>query len=303
MGADSSRRLADIMRGAIRELRPIPTGVDPVLAPLPGIRAVVFDLYGTLFISEAGDIASGSDTSVAAESAMSITPELEGLLRHHRESRTPAELAAAFREAVAVEHASRSPAEPYPEVVAERLWAGILGILEEDALAFAAAWEASTNKVAAMPGAGELLRALRAAGFQLGIVSNAQAYTPPLFPLLLGDTIEGFGFDPGLVLFSWREGLGKPSPALFDSLVGSLATKGLGPEQAIFVGNDMLKDMYPARRAGLRTCLFAGDRRSLRLRSDDPRCAFTPDAVVVSLDQLPRVVGAPAPSRSSGGSA
>jgi putative hydrolase of the HAD superfamily len=286
-GGANSSGLEEIMRGAAAELTPIPTDYEPILRPIPGIRAVLFDLYGTLFVSEAGDIALGADSSAAGEGA---ARELAALLKRHRVAGSPEALGAAFRKAVAAEHAARSGEDPYPEIVAERIWSALLGIPEAEALLFAAAWEAATNKVAPMPGAAGVLRRLRSAGFVLGIVSNAQAYTPPLFSILLGATIEEFGFDPELIRFSWREGVGKPSGRLFDSVRASLAGKGMAPSQALFVGNDMLKDMYPARRSGLRCCLFAGDRRSLRLRPEDPRCAFEPDAAVLSLDQLPQIL-------------
>jgi putative hydrolase of the HAD superfamily len=55
----------------------------------------------------------------------------------------------------------------------------------------------------------------------------------------------------------------------------------------------MLNDIYPARKAGFKTALFAGDQRSLRMRSDDPRCRdLTPDLVVTDLGQLIAVIGA-----------
>lgn len=285
--ADPAVRLQAIMRGSAADLEPLPTGYAPILRPIPDIRAVLFDLYGTLFISEAGDIALGADSP--GEGAAG---ELSALLENYRLKRSAGELGAAFRAAAAAEHAARAAEDQHPEIVAERIWSALLGIPEAEALLFAAAWEAATNKVAPMPGAAEVLRRLRAAGFVLGIVSNAQAYTPPLFPVLLGGTIEEFGFDPELIRFSWREGVGKPSGRLFSSVRASLAEKGIAPGQALFVGNDMLKDLYPARRAGLRGCLFAGDRRSLRLRPDDPRCSFEPDAAILSLDQLPQIVGA-----------
>ena len=44
------------LRDFCRPLQPIPTGVEPVLKELPGIRAVVFDVYGTLLISGSGDV-------------------------------------------------------------------------------------------------------------------------------------------------------------------------------------------------------------------------------------------------------
>ena len=49
----------------------------------------------------------------------------------------------------------------------------------------------------------------------------------------------------------------------------------------------MLNDILPARSAGFQTALFAGDRRSLRLRRDDPRCTnLKPDMILTDLFQF-----------------
>lgn len=275
--------LSDAVRGCVKPMEPIGTGIPCRLPELPGIRAVIFDIYGTLLISETGDIA-------AAEDSLTVTPteELEELMQGLGITASLTGLEAAFSREVRFEHERMKPLEPYPEIEADRLWARILGLDGERSLLFAAAWEASVNKAWAMPSAAETLRSLRSRGYLLGIVSNAQAYTLPLFPLLLGDTLEGFAFEKDLSLFSWQEGRGKPSPRLFADLVAALGKRGLSPGDALIVGNDMLKDMASSREAGLRTCLFAGDRRSLKLRKDDPRCDFEPDAVVTDLGQLLR---------------
>ena len=47
--------------------------------------------------------------------------------------------------------------------------------------------------------------------------------------------------------------------------------RGFPAERVLFVGNDMLNDVAAAAAVGLRTALFAGDQRSLRLREKDPR--------------------------------
>jgi putative hydrolase of the HAD superfamily len=53
------------------------------------------------------------------------------------------------------------------------------------------------------------------------------------------------------------------------------------------VGNDMLNDIYPAKKLGFQTALFAGDARSLRLRTDDPRCRnLSADLILTDLEQL-----------------
>jgi putative hydrolase of the HAD superfamily len=66
-----------------------------------------------------------------------------------------------------------------------------------------------------------------------------------------------------------------------------LARREIPPSEAIYVGNDMLNDVWAASQAGFRTAWFAGDARSCRRREDDPRCrSLRPDLVLTSLLQL-----------------
>jgi putative hydrolase of the HAD superfamily len=44
-------------------LEPKPTGISDHLVTLENIRAVVFDVYGTLFVSGSGDISIASEMS------------------------------------------------------------------------------------------------------------------------------------------------------------------------------------------------------------------------------------------------
>src|SRR5690606_29787077 len=53
---DMQDAIATIIRQLAAPLTPIPTGEGPVLRRLEGVRAVLFDVYGTLFISASGDI-------------------------------------------------------------------------------------------------------------------------------------------------------------------------------------------------------------------------------------------------------
>jgi putative hydrolase of the HAD superfamily len=58
------------------------------------------------------------------------------------------------------------------------------------------------------------------------------------------------------------------------------------------LGNDMRNDIVPAARTGFQTVLFAGDARSLRLRSESPECkALRPNAIVTHLAQLCGLMG------------
>jgi putative hydrolase of the HAD superfamily len=66
---------------------------------------------------------------------------------------------------------------------------------------------------------------------------------------------------------------------------------GFESNEILFVGNDMLKDIYPAKEMGMQTALFAGDSRSLRLRQEDPRLQnLTPDYIVNSLEQIMGII-------------
>jgi putative hydrolase of the HAD superfamily len=49
----------------------------------------------------------------------------------------------------------------------------------------------------------------------------------------------------------------------------------------------MLNDIYPSKKAGFKTALFAGDNRSLRLRTDDLKCSnLSADLVITDLIQI-----------------
>ena len=53
----------------------------------------------------------------------------------------------------------------------------------------------------------------------------------------------------------------------------------------------MLNDIMPAQQLGMRTALFAGDARSLRLRLEDPRVeGVRPDVVLTELIHLSECV-------------
>jgi len=290
--ADLVARIRDLSA----ELRPEPTGVTPRLTPLQGIRAVLFDIYGTLMISASGDIGTdsasspGDDAFRTAFASVGIDP---GLLRDTSG-------AGLLEDAVRSDHSARRAAgTEYPEVDILVIWQRVLDSLPGGAVRLpprelerlALEYECRSNPVWPMPGLAELLRGLRTAGMHLGLVSNAQFYTPLLFDAFAEAPLQQLGFDPTLCLFSYRRLEAKPSTALYREAIAGLARLGCGPGQALYLGNDMLKDIWPAASCGLRTALFAGDARSLRLRDDDRRCRETePDLVLTDLRQLLRVL-------------
>jgi putative hydrolase of the HAD superfamily len=240
------------------------------------------DIYGTLFISASGDI--GSAGPLNRRSA-----QLDQLLSRYGHSISAEEVLKRLHRTIRSFHdASRGQGVDYPEVVIETVWEKVLAFDDTQRLRkFAIEFEMIMNPVWPMPGLEKLLEHCRNNGIALGIISNAQFFTPYLFEWLLQATPVQLGFDAELIWYSYRNGCAKPSPALFQMARRMLATRGIAHEHVAFIGNDMRNDIRPAQQAGFQTILFAGDSRSLRLRSDDPLCKdLAPDRMIIDLNQL-----------------
>ena len=260
--------------------------------PLPRApRAVLFDIYGTLFVSASGDVGTAAGRSRAELFFRAIelatgAPPSPG---------TAELLETAYYSAIARSHeTSRAAGSTYPEVDILSIWHGLLASLETDSTSgpmdierLSLAFELSSNPVWPMPGATELVAKLAEGRVRLGIVSNAQFYTRLLFPALIGESLSDLGFEPALMSFSYEHEIAKPDPALFARPLAALRDAGIDSTEVVYVGNDMLNDVATAARAGCMTVLFAGDERSLRVREGDDRVGeIQPDSVIMLLSDL-----------------
>jgi putative hydrolase of the HAD superfamily len=251
----------------------------------PGFRAraVLFDVYGTLFISKAGDI------GVAKREAEKCLEEISLLFQNYGvKEDAPSVLDKFFDEIQGEKDSLREGGVEYPEVVIEDIWKKVLKIDDREKMRrLAIEYELIVNPVYPMPNLKEMLSACRKRHILMGIISNAQFYTPHLFSALLDGTLEDLGFKNELLFFSYRLGYGKPSVDVFERAAGELEGQGVPREQALYVGNDMRKDICPAKEAGFQTALFAGDARSLKLGENDARCGdIVPDIVITDLLQI-----------------
>ncbi|MFW6293565.1 MAG: HAD family hydrolase [Spirochaetota bacterium] len=297
-----STPLAPISPDLPHDLRPL---VGRALPRPP--RAILFDVYGTLVVSGSGDVGAaahaatdpgtpaatgtGSPFLRAFEiaSGTSLPPGAEQTMRR------------TYHDAIARSHlASKSAGIAHPEVDITRIWRAVLEELAREGLEpapvdvqlLAIAYETLANPAWPMPGALSLLELLRGSEPAMGIVSNAQFYTERMIRALFGSTPRELGFDPALIAYSYEAGRAKPDPALFDTPLAELERRGIDSTQTVYVGNDMRNDVAAARSRECMTVLFAGDRRSLRLRRDSPGMeSVRPDAVAPSLDALPGILG------------
>ncbi len=139
--------------------------------------------------------------------------------------------------------------EEYLERFAERLFRR-LGVRGGVARAHAAAiWELlGPTSLVPYPEVGEVLGALRRAGYRLAIVSN--------WPCGLGAFCRELGFGQLFehVLASAEVGYAKPDARIFLEACRRL---GVGPERVLHVGDTVAEDVEGARAAGVRPLLLA----------------------------------------------
>jgi len=266
----------------------IPSGALKEGAPKNTIKAILFDVYGTLFISRAGDI------SIARQESGYKMAKIVDLLRRYRLKKEPEPFLDEFFGAIERKKDElRSRGIDYPEVDIKEIWQTITGFEDNELVRrFAIEYELVVNPLYPMPRAEELLALCKEKRIPMGIISNAQFYTLHLFSSLMGGNLEDLGFSRALLFFSYVSRYCKPSLILFERAAEALAKCGIAIENALYIGNDMLKDICPAQKTGFQTALFAGDGRSLNMREDDERIrGVSPDMVVTDFSQIMEFVG------------
>ncbi len=262
----------------------IPTEAIPKGSPKSRIEVILFDVYGTLFISGAGDI------GIAKRESGQNRSKLDDLLRKYSLEKTPRTLLNEyFNEIEQRKDKLRNQGIDYPEVDIENVWKNVTGFEDKCTIKkFAIEFELIVNPVCPMPHTEELLSCCKKKRIPMGIISNAQFYTPYLFSSLLDVNLEGLGFVEEFVYFSYVHGYCKPSLFLFEMAAKNVEKSGIPRGNTLYVGNDMLKDICPAQKTGFQTALFAGDGRSLNMRDGDERVrGVSPDLVITDLSQIP----------------
>ena len=284
-------------------IRPIPTETQPNFRKDETIKAIILDIYGTMLISSSGDIdrteLSEKNLKTALDAAgIKITDGVDDVLNQILQD---------FEYTVRICHeAARKNNVPYPEIDILSVWKIILihsrrkKLIDYkddvDIMLLTCVFEFLSNHVYPMPELHYTIEELHKKSMPLGIVSNAQFYTPVLLNYYLNGLIslneKVRGFDKDLTVFSYKLGKGKPDPSLFEELIPTLKWKyGIIPSEVLFIGNDMLKDIYTSKQVGFKTALFAGDKRSLRMHENDKRTTgVKPDYIITEIKQLLEIV-------------
>ncbi|MEE9496863.1 MAG: hypothetical protein V3V39_10085, partial [Desulfobacterales bacterium] len=167
-------------------MSPLPTSITPGGGLVGKIQCVLFDIYGTLFISGSGDIS-------VARKASPLSQKLEHLVHKYDVGKTPQALVGELHDTIEIKHRQlRDNGIDYPEIEIDEIWQQILGIDDiQLTRKFAIEYELIVNPVYPMPHLESLLAACRQQNLAMGIISNAQFFTPLLFEWFLDTRMQG----------------------------------------------------------------------------------------------------------------
>jgi FMN phosphatase YigB (HAD superfamily) len=297
---------------------PAPPDLDrprarPSLTPLPEVRAVLWNVYGTLLHLAGGELWFEHPTPFVMTMALDKT--IQEFKMWGSMSRKPGQPSAymseIYAQVLAEQRSFPAGGERFPEVAADRIWeailkrllkkdykfdAGFYGSLNEFSRKVAYFFHASLQATACQPGAAETLRHCARSGLIQGLLAEGQCFT--LLQLQRGLAAQDPDLHLDQLIPSHRITLSaelrarKPSERLFRAALEPLRQEGLEMKEILHVGSRITQDVLPARRLGLRTALFAGDKASLQATAEqlkDPQSR--PDVLLTELTQLTQVLG------------
>ena len=230
-------------------------------------KAILFDINGTLV-----DI-------LTDEGLSEIYRSLSNYLGYHGIDIAPDKLRKEYF--ARMQRQKKESAEEFPEFDTVQLWQELileyLSEVEPDEAATMALQLAKMYRAISMftlkpyPGVIETL-ALLAERYRLGVLSDAQSAwaVPELKWAGLATFFE-------TVVVSGDLGYRKPDPRIFSL---ALEQMELSPEEVLFVGNDMYRDIYGAQMAKMKAVYFATNQGRSKHKGVEP------DYIIYNFDEL-----------------
>ena len=235
------------------------------------VKALIFDLYGTLINirTDEGD--------------PQVYVELSKFLSYNQVNLSPEELRGIYNEEI--QRQLRKSREQYPEVDVWRVFSFILSRHGSGRLDLGLAIQAarlyrslSRKYFEPFPGVYGMLVRLRDS-YPLVLLSDAQrCFSEPEITMLRLNWL----FDH--IYFSSDYGFRKPDPRYF-----SLPLKALGvsPEEAVYIGDNPFRDLFGAKKAGMKMILVRSEEQEYE--------GFRPDIRINEITELEGIIKELAP--------
>lgn len=267
-------------------------------------KAVLLDIYGTVITSSASSTdRERQDTFRKMRSYLKKTAKkfgLEKALKIASKKAPEKTLYEMMQEGIKEDHCkSERKGIKFPEVKIEKIWAKVLKrlgakgntkSLERDGKKVVNFYNSLHKKTRLYPGCKNALLRLRKKNILVGIVSNSQFYTEPMLERLFGKKDFEKVFT-GPKALSFKAGFSKPNPKLFEKALKKLKAQKIKPNETIYIGNDLLKDIWGSKNASptIKAVLFASD--CVKWNKNNPKVNKTKaDAVIWSWAELKEVV-------------
>ncbi|MFN9721182.1 MAG: HAD family hydrolase [Planctomycetota bacterium] len=292
---------------------PRPVSANPSVKPLPGIKAVLWDVYGTLIRISDGRFTVFPDEEARLQVALDKTIHEFNMWNHmYRKPGPPWQsMIGLYRSTIERQSMRASTKGDTTDVNLVETWMTLIGKLFEkeyqydeatygdldefsEKVAFffhscLQATEARSNAVQAMSD-------VAAAGLIQGFLSDGQSFSllqtlkslasqaelPPLYELFRAQTL----------IFSYQNGVRKPSTTLFTKAVQQLRELGVQPAEILHISCRLTTDLVPAKNVGMKTALLVAEKLGLQVDVNvlkDP--ATRPDRLLTDLGQLRSVIG------------
>ena len=239
------------------------------------IQALLFDINGTVV-----DI-------LTDEGNADLYRTLSNFLDYQGVSVTPEALRNLYNEIN--KRQRKESGEKYPEFKVKAIFSEIIDRFGSDYTRDLPKWKrnhlprvmaelfraAARFRLQLYPGVREVLDQLRA-NYRLAAVTDGQKLwaIPEMRSLGLLEY-----FDP--VIVSSSHGYRKPDRRMFERMLTKL---NLDPSEVLFIGNDMFRDVYGAKRVGIQTIFFESNQGSREPAGAEP------DYIIRNFSELPEAV-------------
>ncbi|MEI7699765.1 MAG: HAD family hydrolase [Planctomycetia bacterium] len=290
----------------------ISVAATPSIKPFPGIRAVLWDVYGTLLRITEGKYSILPAEELRLQIALDKTIHEFNMWNHmYRKPGPPWQsMIGIYRSTIERLQMRAASRGDVTEVSRVEVWGAQIeklfekeyvidedqyGDADEFAEKVAYFFHCCLQAVEAREGAVRAMTSLSGQGILQGCLSDGQSFTlvqllralsfqgelPPLFEV----------FRRNSLVFSYAAGVRKPSKSLFIQAVENLKLEGIAPEQVLHVSCRLMTDLVPAKAAGMKTALLVAEKSGLEYSSDVLKAPATrPDRLLTELSQITSIV-------------
>lgn len=227
-------------------------------------KAAVWDIYGTILCSDKRKV-SKTKKDVFIYVITSLVKYYFGLRPDLKDLYLIKNLY--YKKIADEKNFKKSQGIDYPEVIIEKIWKNIfkevlkINVSVSKSKDFAYDFETRINPVKLAKNVDKYLLALKNNNIINGIISNSQFYTLIILNNELKkinpDYSVDFFFNKKYMLLSYKTIYSKPSVYLFKKMIDKFNSKDIFPEDIIYFGNKIEKDVIPANLVNIKSVLVS----------------------------------------------